>query len=448
MKKINKLTAFAVLLLSFSMFLWSCKKDDKDDETTEEVSTNFEFIVSSNYIINDTNMVERKWALIYSQNNELLAMQELQNSKSYVFKSLPEDLNIQLISYRDYLNNDNHIDNFSFNTYTHIDPSVWKLGQEYEDDLEPIGAITADLTDIPFNDYDFSVISASYYGSWGSNIYDNVFEIKQYYNPDKVWLSLNNIDRGLHQYAWFPNIALNESLSINSNQLQHMDALDVEFPVNTDCMLYLEGDDLSTDIGEWYEIYYDFQCDGQTSVKAYYPNNVFNGYWTYYKAQNENIRNYMISNMASIPDKFETINTSITISNESIHNFNATINGSSDYCYYYWSASENAVNFSYYVYGAIESAFSFVAPPIPSEIVALNSQLLVLDNLGYSAASFRDYSLLSGYDAFIKASKVDQAPLYKGGYYLYNYIYNYTKDIEKFDDKEMIRQIKQEHYNY
>ncbi|MCK4663073.1 MAG: hypothetical protein KAT68_09425 [Bacteroidales bacterium] len=443
-----------IILSVFVIVFTSCKKDDY--ESTPLKNNYFEFVVSSNYLINNTSRVDRVWVIVYSADNEILIKQELQNGITYTFDTIKiskSGLKVQTILYRDYAEDYSSDDYYNFSTYTNITPGIWKFGSEPQDELEPIGTITLNINDIELYNYYIVELRSSY--TYGFSHNESICEIAQYFDTDDVWLMLLNQDEAPY-YKWFGDVALNGAISVSSSELDQMsDYVDMAFPANTSMYIYIESeDDLSTDFWDYYLVYLNSWDDGQTSIRAYFPGDVFSGYYTYLIAWNDYITETMLTSRGSVPNEFEQIDATITISNSNVNDFNATINGTTDVCYHYWSHTEfietEEIDFNYRVYGPTENTFVYDAPPIPEDIKTLNSQLLVLGKLEYSYSGFNEYDILNGYEEYIKAYKKDQRNLIQEGVKrLWKYIYSQeTKNMNKVDDKEVLKKIKQELYDF
>ena len=442
------------LISAFFILFTACKKDkDKDDDSTGP--RNFEFIVSSDYLRNDTLEIVREWVIVYSAENEILIKQELQNSMTYNFDSvdLPATgVNVQTITYRDYAEGYYFEDDWRFYTYTNITPGTWKFGTEPTATLSPIGAISLDMIDIDMYNYYNWEFKSSYSYNYTSN--GNIYEVDQYFNPDDVWLMLQNQGEAPY-YKFFEGVPLNGSLSVSSSELEQMNEhVTITLPANTSMLVYVESeDDLSTDFWDYYMVYVNFWDDGLTSIRTYYPDDVFSGYYSYIRVSNDYVTEYMYKTRGAIPSEFEQLDATVSGTNGNINNFQATLNGSSDVCHHLWAYSTSEppyLNFTYLVYGSTESTFAYTAPPIPEDIRALNITLLDLSKLEYYSTGFFEYDLLNGYDDYIKAFREDQRNLVQEGMtLLLKYIYAPdNKQTKIIDEKQEIERIKKNPYGF
>ena len=413
-------------------------------EFTTLTLSSFEFIVSSDYLYIDTLIINRAWVIVYNADNEILIKQELQNGITYNFDTvdLPATaVNVQTITYTYYAE-----DYYSFNTYTNITPGTWKFGTETTT-LNPIGAISLNMNDIDFLNYYNWELKSSY--SYGFTNNGNIYEVDQYFNPDDVWLMVQNKGEAPY-YKFFEDVTLNGSLSVSSSELEQMnDYVIITFPANISGYVYVESeDDLSTEFWDYYMISYYSWYDGQTAIKTYYPDNVFSGYYSYIRVSNDYVKEYMLKCRGAIPTEVEQLDATVSVTNGNINNFQANLNGSSDVCIHTWR--DYSLNFFYSVNGPTESTFVYAAPPIPEDIRALNPALLDLSKLKYYYTSFFEYDLLNGYNDYIKAYMEDQRNLVQEGMTrLSKYIYAPDKKQTKIiDEKQEIERIKKNPYGF
>jgi len=268
-------------VLAFSLLL-SCTKES--EESPAEDKNLFTFKVSESYITkNDTSIDDKAWVLIYSLDKTLLFEQELKNGQTYNCNlQNDEPVNVHLMTAR--FSQDNYNRNYyDILVYTKVLPDTWVLGPELsmEDEPEPLGITNVVLKDIRITDYNYSLLkSSSAEGNYLSST-NNTFKIPLYYNPDAVWLNLQSIN-GSPLYKWIEGVTLDETLTIWKKDLILMNNVDVEYPANEYAYIYVEGIDLSSHDDIYSECYHSYDIGSQTTVKAYYPSDVFSDFWVYY----------------------------------------------------------------------------------------------------------------------------------------------------------------------
>lgn len=461
MKHTNKILVFLIADL-ISLGFAACKKDeekniDKENDTIiNEQTYEFNFDVSSNFLnSNSTLYFERFWLIVYYHNGEVLFEKELQNDSTYNVEIPDGKYTMQTIQHKDYFEQNMRPDEFIFYTYLEIEPGRWKFGEEVEEELSPIGEITLNLNDISFSGSYAYELKSSYTDNWSHN--QSIYSIQQYFDPDNVWFMFYNTGEAPY-YKWFPNLALNDSIGVTAAELNQMDgSVNIAFPTNTSNYMYIESeDDLTTDFQEKYMVYFLIGEDGETSQKAYYPQGLFSGYYTSLNSSNENIQDRMIKSRGSIPESMEQLDASITITNNSVENFTATLNSDADVCSHYWNNEDNVksieARFRYEVVGPTDFNYdlTYEALPIPDYIQSLNPEVLDLSKLGYSYTKFSEYDLLEGYNSYIEAYKEEQRDLYKDGVkYLIRYIYaDPIKDMSLDDQKAQLQRTKQNPYQF
>ena len=445
----KRIKGFAFAFLAISLTMMSCAKDDEDtpDDPADETKTTFTFDVSDNYIAeNDTSVDNRAWVLIYSQNNDLLFEQEVENGKKYEYELTDKGaVNVQLFRAR-FSNGYYNRNLYGLNVYTNVTPDDWKLGGSSDSDKEPIGHASVDLVDIDFYSYYYPTLKSTHADGYYDSESGNVFEVPLYYTPDAIWLCLQP-ETGAPLYKWVPDVSVNDALSIGAGELEAMTGLNVELPANNHCSVYVEGNDLSSDDPLWSECYYKSFSNGETSVEVYYPTGVFNDFWTYYRASSADSYDVYARTGPSISEKLLTLDVDATITNSNVLDFKATTTGAADRCQVNWSAGDYYTNsFNYYVYGEVKSSFTYKAPPIPQDIMDFDEDLIDLNKLdGGASIYFADYSVINGYQDYIKAYRVEQRNVnISGSDYKGKTCYSNKSAIPVIDDKEMIKQIKQE----
>ena len=415
-------------VLAFSLLL-SCTKES--EESPAEDKNLFTFKVSESYITkNDTSIDDKAWVLIYSLDKTLLFEQELKNGQTYNCNlQNDEPVNVHLMTAR--FSQDNYNRNYyDILVYTKVLPDTWVLGPELsmEDEPEPLGITNVVLKDIRITDYNYSLLkSSSAEGNYLSST-NNTFKIPLYYNPDAVWLNLQSIN-GSPLYKWIEGVTLDETLTIWKKDLILMNNVDVEYPANEYAYIYVEGIDLSSHDDIYSECYHSYDIGSQTTVKAYYPSDVFSDFWVYYYARSENISNYYIQTAVVIPLKFEILDANVGILQNSVESFHALFNGSFDYyCsvwHYFAKNSYENHRFTYSIYGSAEDAINYYAPDIPTSIVSLDEEMIDLKQLGYSYTKIVEDNYMDGYSDFIEIYRDEPEKIQiQGASQKCKYIYN------------------------
>ena len=418
---------FVYTILTISLLLQSCTKNN--DDTPADNKNIFTFKVSERYIAeNDTCIDDRAWVLIYSLDNTLLFEQELKNGQIYS-SLLPDDgpVNVQLVTAR--FSQTGYDRNFyDIKVYTKVIPDTWVLGPGIKKDHEPLGTTNVVLKDISINDYNYSLLkSSSADGNYLSSS-NNTFKIPLYYNPDAVWLNFQSIN-GTPLYKWIDGVSLDETMTIWKKDLILMNNVDVEYPPNEHAYIYVEGIDLSSNDDIYSECYHTYDIDSQTSVKAYYPSNVFSDFWVYYYARQGNVSNYYTKTAPAIPLKFELLDTDLSVLHNSVRSFNALFNGPFDYFrtvwHYYAKHSYENHRFTYSIYGAAEDAIDYYAPDIPSSIVSVDEDMIDIEQLEYSYTKIVEDNYIDNYINFIEDYRNEPHKIQvQGAEQKYKYIYN------------------------
>jgi len=412
------------------------------------VASFFQFVVSSNYLPDDAYQKIRAWVMIYNTQNELLGIQEVFNGQTFSFvKPVNKATNqymVQLFRYYDYVNPD-YEDYYNMSCYLKVDPQVWYLGSE-PSQFQQIGTNIVTLSDVDLYDYYYwrakNQYSYAFYNQTNRSL-----EFPQYFNPDKIWINYFNKDEAPF-YKWISNVGLNQSFALSSSDFKQMTSyVDISLPANTSSYVYIESeDDLTTDYWEWYDVFYR-STSNMTTVRAYYPDSLFNGYYTYIRVRQDNVNEYMTKYRGAIPTQFVSLAVSVSVSNENINSFSATFTGDADVYSSYWTYTENSAPynwFNYNIYGSASDISSFSAPVLPQEIRYLNQSLLDLNKLNYAGSSFRECNYISGYQDYIYQLYVqpNTSTIIKEFEYS-KYIYKENlKATDVVDDREEIQRVK------
>lgn len=415
------------------------------------VASFFQFVVSSNYLYDNSSQKQRAWVMIYNASKELLGIKEIFNGQTYSFvkpvnKAIDQYM-VQLFKYTDYVNQSSS-DNYTMSCYLKVDPNVWYLGSEPTGQYTRIGTDTVTITDVNLDNYYYYVAQNQYTYAF-YNPTSRAIEFPQYFNPDKIWISYYNKDQAPF-YKWIGNVGLNQSYTLSSSDFTQMTSyVDITLPANTSSYVYIESeDDLSTDYWEYFEVFYQ-STSNMTTVRAYHPDNVFNGYYTYFSVRHDNIREYMTKYRGDIPTQITSLPVNVSVINENINNFSATFNGEADIFSSFWTYGEETKNFesfNYYIFGSATDVSSFSAPALPGEITNLNASLLNLSKLAYSGSYFREYNYISGYNDYIIRTYVQPNTYTVTKEFDYTkYIYKATsKGTDLLDDREEIQRIKRD----
>lgn len=412
------------------------------------VASFFQFVVSSNYLRDDSFQKLRAWVLIYNTNKELIGIKEIFNGQTYSFvkpvNKATDQYMVQLFSYYDYVNPD-YEDYFNMSCYLKVDPQVWYLGSE-PSQFQQIGTNIVTLSDVDLYDYYYWSAKNQYsYADYDQT--NRSLEFPQYFNPDKIWINYFNKGEAPF-YKWIGNVGLNQSYTLSSADFTQMSSyVDITLPTNTSSYVYVESeDDLTTDYWEWYDVFY-MSTSNMTTIRAYHPDNMFNGYYTSISVRHDNIREYMTKYRGAIPGQFVSLSVNVTVINESINNYSASFSGEADIFYSYWTYTENSApynRFNYNIYGSASDISSFSAPVLPQEIRNLNQSLLDLNKLNYAGSYFREYNYISGYQDYIYQFYVqpNTSTIIKEFEYS-KYIYKENlKATDAVDDREEIQRVK------
>ncbi len=406
------------ILLSISFI--SCKKDDKEEDTPPVVEEEKFFRLDvKEYLPESSISVHYAWFLLYSEDNELIISQMLESNTVYNYDtiSIPQkNLQAQIIKYTQYSPGyDTLYENrVEFRVYANVKPGDWILGSSSSEEPELLGEVELSLNDINFSQNEIVELKTSYNYA-GIPDFNNVVSIPQYSNPDYVWLLLLNHDE-VPKYKYFDEVALNASLSVSQVELEEMNTYkDVSFPDIDSKFLYVESeDDYSSDYWDFNMVYMESGNSGETSLRAYYPDHTFPGYYCYFRASKGAVSNNYISSRGEIPAVFETLDVQYSVKNKNLTSFDCDIQSNSDIAIIRWEAynSSESINCSYSVYFSPETSFSYEAPPVIAEISELIPGLVDFSEFQYYSVTNNDFNLTEDYDAYIKRLFIDNLGLY------------------------------------
>ena len=376
----------------------------KQSNFTTETSF-FEFVVSSNYLQNDSYVQVRAWVMIYNDNNELLGIKEISNGQTYSFDPPKNRVTgkymVQFLRYYNYFSSSQN-DNYSLSAFVNVAPDVWYLGTEPREQINQIGTNTLTLTDLDLNNYYYWSARNKYsYANYDQ--YYHTLTFAQYFNPDKIWIMYLNEDQSTY-YKWLDNVALNQSFTLSSSDFAQMtNYVEINIPNNTQSYIYVYSeDDLTSDVYENFIVFSKYS-ENKTNFRVYFPDDVFNGYRTSIYVYHEDSYEGMTKYSGEIPTQFVSLLVNVSVANDNIFNFSASYSGNSDVIRPYWYYYDEYYDayFSYSVYGSAEDVNSFSAPMLPYEISVLNESLINLNNLSYAQTSFTETDYYNDYQDYI-----------------------------------------------
>jgi len=388
----------AILFLS----LIACGEDEIIDDVTPPDIQAFTFITNDTYVHEN----QRKWVLVYDSENVLLAEKELENNKEIILEwetgenDLP--LMIQLITFNSSANSES----YTINAYTDLKPDVWHLnGSIQSDKPAKLGSNRVDLNDFDYNAFTYKHIQNL--GNGHRALGDDYFFIDQHYNPDIIWMSFFNPGEP-PAYKLVENVSLNENFSFTfSDFLQMENYVEYEFPESTVSDIMITSNQPFYDgIIPRFRMYHNTQFDLSTSIRGYYPGDLFTKYElsTYFLSDNNT--ESMLYRGATPPDEFIRLEVSETIGNTSVHGFNSLVSADADYMRHEWnhviSVPGGISSFFYYnVFSPVSQNYDFTAPELPEYITDLDSEFIDLNNLEFKSTRFSKTDNLGGYDDFI-----------------------------------------------
>ncbi len=431
-----------IVLFSFS----ACKKNNKESEVNKP--DHFEFIISNNYLQNNANQEEKAWIMVYGSNMDLLHIQQIENGMSYVlpkFENASSGNFMVQVFRRTVVNNYNSLDLYGISAFPNVEPATWQLGQNPAPKLTPIGQNSV-CFDFPFMQNNFNNAFRNKYSD-GNVMGTGCLLFDQYFNPDNIWVMYALEDEVPH-YVWLDNVGLNENFNLSETDFKQMtDYVDINFENFDSREVYIESeDDLSTDYWEYYPVFSSFNGT-QPSVRAYYPGNLFPGYYTYMTSSLNNVTELMLKKRGSIPSKFDYLSADINIINPEVKNFKSSPSGQFDYAKIYWSHSANIngmeSSFQYVICGSNDMIAAYSAPDLPDEILAENEGLLQLGSLVYSRIDFYEFDAYKGYGDYIINAFTDPGSLENNiNVYHRKMIYSSGKGTKtEHDAQELLKHI-------
>lgn len=397
----NKIRHY-LLIIIFFLPLIACEDDNIiDDPILPDIQT-FTFLTNDTFVSEN----QRKWVLIYDSENILLAEKELENNKEIILEWESDDndspLMIQLITF----NSSAYSESYTIDTYTDLKPDVWHLnGYIAPDKPDKSGSNRVELNDFDYNAYTYRTIQNLGNGTRVPG--DDFFIIDQHYNPDMIWMSFFNPGEN-PMYKLVENVSLNENFSFTSADFLLMENyVEYEFPEsNVSDIMITSYQPFYDGINTRFRMYYNTQFDLSTSIRGYYPGDLFDGYQLSTYFMSDNITESMIYRGAALPAEFIRMETSEVISNTSIHGFNSLVSADAEYMKHEWnyviSVPGGISRFFYYnVFSPVSQNFNFAAPELPAYITDLDSEFIDLNNLDFKFTRFSKTDNLGGYDDFI-----------------------------------------------
>ena len=366
----------------------------------------FKFIVSSDYM-SYTYDLDRTWIIIYSENGDLVDYLEIFNGETYEINwpvnPTSDKYNIQILKEKE---NGSPDADYNIDCYLGVYPNNWYIGQEPHIKPEPIGTNTVSINGFD-DDYYYATRNTFDYGYY-SNI-QNQMVYNQKINPDKIMITYQHwFEEEPPYYIWLDNVGINESYSFNLSDLTEMtDYIEVDFQGLDIGIIYIESeDDLSTDYWEWYEVYLNINENYDIRKKAYYPGNLFNGYFSYLTAYSNNTRERMIKRRGSVPDQFVSLPSNINIIDNSIYNLEVEIINETEVIELNWEKYENlnsdsALVYRYTIHGSKEDINTYELQELPSEITVLLENEYDYSRLEYKNTIFRKYDNVDSFDEYI-----------------------------------------------
>ncbi|MCF8369491.1 MAG: hypothetical protein K9G76_10650 [Bacteroidales bacterium] len=406
----------------------------------------FKFKIGSDYIKNNAFEENRLWIMIYTSDNTLVGIQEAQNNSVLVF-DWPKGMNtggynVQIFRKTIYLEY-SWPQMYYLSNYMDVIPETWNLGLPNEETINPVGSNIVALNNINLDDYDYTELRNKY--DWGVyNSVENSVTFDQYFNPDNIYIMFYNFGEAPF-YKWIDNVGLNESFSIGSSEfIQMSDFVNFSFGNGTSDLAYIESeDDPATDIWEYYMVYYNTE-NNLPAVQAYYPGNLFNGYYSYFRATKDNDSYVYCRRNGSIPSQFNYLQANLSVIDDNPENFAATINGNPDYVRLSWEYvydDGHAYVFSYVNFASPENSSNISLPNLPEEIAQLKPEVLQINNLYLKETAFGLYDNFSGFDGYISNNFILPGNLFSE---CHEYFLKYVQADEKSmkPHSEEIHQLK------
>lgn len=445
------------LLILFAISI-SCKKKSDVDNSLPivEETKYFNFTVGPNYNADNEYQRIRNWILVYSEENELLINLELENETEYYFNDLelPQSgLNLQIITYTEQRGiNDtvfNRKDIVSFAIYEDVMPDHWKFTKSEGKEHEPIGTFDVELQGFELGDFHMSEMKSSY--EYANSIYNsNEYQLNRYIDKEYLWLFAMN-ENEAPNFIKTSNIVSDTQFIVNNNDLMVMnDYVNVTLPQNESIFVYLESeDDYSSEFWDYNTVYYNYFDGGETSIRAYNPEEVFPGYYSYFTSSMGNIRNYQLTTRGSIPNQLKTLDIDLSMSHSNINDFKAIVNGVSDMLTLYWQydSSNEDIYFEYRVNSPSGSNINFSAPIIPENIIAQLPSEFDINSFEYKYFLANEFDVFDGYQDYLQSFYINNFDLYgQKVERQWQYIYNDIKSMEVTNDMEIIENLRRNPY--
>jgi hypothetical protein len=391
--------AFILLLVILSIV--GCNKD-KNDEPSSSQSKDFKFVIDSEYF-SESDHYTNGWVMIYNKSNELISFIELSNDTTIIANlensSKTNGYNLHFLleaksSYSTY---------YYMRAITDAKPRTYFL-HSIDMNTTILGENEIHITNIN-RDYSYKAENSTLATSLS---FDGTGSIDQYYQSENIFIKKYK-ENEMPYYKWFPNVSINETIEFDDSEFIPMsDYIDFSFPEQNGNYLtiYSSNDASSEKYKRRFELYNAKQLYNVSSIKYYYPKNVFQDFYYRFGVKYDNGFGRMIQNKGDHPTTYKSINAQNTVSNSSIYSYNSTLQVDSDidFIYLTWRKSlyqyENKVLY-YTVYKPSNSEISYQAPFLPQDIIDLDPDLFQLHDMEFSEIVLYNHSYYDNYSGYL-----------------------------------------------
>jgi len=370
---------------------------------------------------------DRGWVAVYSNDGTIIGCKEIFNYSNTEFNwpesTTSEEFMVQIFTLKD--DTDYYsVDRYNLDCYLKVKPGVWNLNIEQKQNSE-----------IGKNNVKIGIENLE--NTWGSNKYfsydfynPNDLYFNQYYAPDMIFITCND-NTPAYFYKLIDNVELNQNFTLDKSDFTQMtDYVDISLPENDLTLINVQTKD-DKDLGLKGCTIFDGKSKNETSMKVYFPEDLFESYATSIQVVKGNSVETNIKSNGDIPSEFIHLPIDIVINKNNITDFNMKVIGEADLASVEWEYMDYSnyprFDFIYLVHGPIEAVSNFKAPEIPGIISSVNEDVINLDKLMYCFTGFIDWDIYENYSDYRKSNTFPKADganeLYAKYFYLGIYIY-------------------------
>jgi hypothetical protein len=383
----------SLFVLLGCIFLFSCENDEPTVKNQLIISIPVGYVHES----------EDLWFFITTDDGELLGVQQGLNDSELTFETAGNVKRFVLHQLNYMTTSDLLYSRFDMNSYADVFPGNYQL--KPRSSQSEIGNHILTVNNLPVN-YNKGRVSGTASQMSSGSIDGSTFTLESelFEANTNIFCYFSNLTDGniVPKYKFINNVSVDQTTTVDFSEFTEMNQVNHTFGFQADQVYaYVNafaGDDHSHAFTLWSD-----GIDDASSLKLFYPGNLFNEYFIDLKVYKGNDL-YEYRKIGAIPSTFKTLNADVSSLVYANNNLTVTSTGSFDYLYTvssdFWTVEDHAYDLIWNFHMGDAGHQEFKIPGFPSQILNKYPELSQ-GQINFDFAHMDEYDGIDGYSDYL-----------------------------------------------